>query len=216
MEKAEISGADICLKAENYLRAKNLYPEKIEHQYLGTVDAGIAPFDKESKFTIVSCANVIPLKRIDLIIDIIEALNFSVKWVHFGGGSEFEKIRAYAKKIGDKHEVVFTDIISNSEIFNYYTTNTVHLFISTSSTESLPVSIQEAISFGIPILATDVGGMSEVVCDKTGILTDVDIDIEDVASAILKFKSSEMNSLEFRKEIRQYWLEKFEAKKNLP
>lgn len=43
-------------------------------------------------------------------------------------------------------------------------------FILPSLTEQLPVSILEAMASGLPIIATDVGGVSEVIDNNTGIL----------------------------------------------
>ena len=43
----------------------------------------------------------------------------------------------------------------------------IDLFINTSSSEGVPVSIMEALSVGIPIIATDVGGTKEIVTKTT-------------------------------------------------
>jgi len=48
------------------------------------------------------------------------------------------------------------------------------LFINTSSSEGIPVSMMEAQSFGIPILAMDVGGVREIVGPQTGRLLQQD------------------------------------------
>jgi glycosyltransferase involved in cell wall biosynthesis len=198
-------------QAEIYLKEKKLFAEKVNHKYWGTVDHGMAPFEKEEVFTIVSCSNVIPLKRINLIIDVLESIKEPIKWIHFGDGAELENISNYAKKIMKHHDVKFTGLIHNSEIYDFYKNNTVHLFITTSETEGLPVSIQEVISFGIPVIATNVGGMAEVVTDETGILIPAEVDIEKTAKIILDFKTSQKNSLPFRNGVREYWSKKFEA-----
>ena len=62
----------------------------------------------------------------------------------------------------------------NEELLRYYGSNHVDLFINTSSTEGVPVSIMEAQSFGIPVIATDTGGVKEVVTEGTGSLLPVD------------------------------------------
>ena len=48
--------------------------------------------------------------------------------------------------------------------------NDFDLFVNMSLSEGIPVSIMEAISFGIPIIATNVGGNAEIVNDETGVL----------------------------------------------
>ena len=44
----------------------------------------------------------------------------------------------------------------------------VDLFLTVSANEGIPVSIMEAQSFGIPVIATDVGGISEIVNNVNG------------------------------------------------
>ena len=49
--------------------------------------------------------------------------------------------------------------------------NDVDIFALISEWEGLPISILEAMSHGIPVIASDVGGVSEAVLDnETGIL----------------------------------------------
>ncbi|MBE3138389.1 MAG: glycosyltransferase, partial [Actinobacteria bacterium] len=55
---------------------------------------------------------------------------------------------------------------------------------NTSSTEGVPVSIMEAQSFGIPVIATDVGGVKELIAEGTGSLLPVDFKPVDLAEMI--------------------------------
>ena len=60
----------------------------------------------------------------------------------------------------------------------------IDIFINVSSSEGLPVAIMEAISFDIPIIATNVGGTSEIVTPETGILIAPDSAPELIAARI--------------------------------
>ncbi len=199
---------------EVYIKNKKLYPHKVSHQYFGTKDFGLGKFNKNDAFTIISVSNVIPLKRVELIVDILKQVKTPVKWVHFGDGELLKEIKIKAKKDLKHHTVEFFGRLPKFEdVLKYYINNTVHLFISTSSTEGLPVTIQEAISFGVPIMATDVGGVSEIVNSTTGYLLDKNFDVNKAAELIDNFENSIYNTLKKRKEIRQFWKENFEAKK---
>lgn len=205
---------------------KNRYPEfgnKIECNYLGTQDHGIGKFDDADIVTIVTCARVRNIKRIFLVPEILAHLDIPVRWVHIGDENlnsttdlTMPRYKQAKASLEDMPHVqaVFTGALSNDEIFRYYKDNTVHLFLNLSSTEGLPFVLIEAISMGIPIMATDVGGCSEIVTEETGELLDPDPDPQDVAERINHFLKSGRNSAKYREGVRNFWLRNFTAEKN--
>lgn len=84
---------------------------------------------------------------------------------------------AYTEKIFD---IVSERGLQNNFALGFFDFNTMPFlynasdaFILPSMTEQLPVSILEAQSCQIPVIATDVGGVSEIVMsDKTGLIVD--------------------------------------------
>lgn len=200
--------------AEIYIKEKTVYSNKVEKKYFGTSDFGLGQFDLDAEFTILSISNVISLKRVELIVEILKNISFKVKWVHFGDGNKMDEIKKMANRDLSMHKVEFKGRVPNYvDVLNYYRNNTVNLFITTSESEGLPVTIQEALSFGVPIIGTNVGGVSEVVNLITGVLLEKDFNTNAVAKVINEWKSSEFNTVEKRREIRAFWLENFESKK---
>jgi len=195
----------------NYIKSKKCFPEKIKIQYWGTGDNGLNKFDENERFTIVSCSNVIPLKRVHLIIEMLKNIHFDLYWVHFGDGNCMEEIKEKALLLPTNITFAFKGRVPNKEVIEFYKSHSVNLFITTSETESLPVSVQEAISFGIPVIATNVGGMAEIVNEQTGYLIDKIVDIAKTAKLISDFKMSNKNTVEFRKGVRDFWQSHFEA-----
>ena len=61
------------------------------------------------------------------------------------------------------------------------------MFINVSSTEGIPVSIMEAMSFGIPVIATAVGGTPEIVNNENGYLLSKDPSAKELAEVIQNF-----------------------------
>jgi glycosyltransferase involved in cell wall biosynthesis len=141
------------------------------------------------EYLIVSCSNLIALKRIELIIYALESLKICkvVTWLHFGDGVLRNELEALAgRKLGSLSKIKFRFMghYPNNELLEYYRNNKVDLFINTSSTEGIPVSIMEAQSFGIPVVATDTGAVAEIVIDGTGSLVPVDFKTADLTNLI--------------------------------
>ena len=105
---------------------------------------------------IISCSNMIPLKRIDLIIEGLSQLpnTLQVQWHHFGTGVSQEELENLAKeKLQKNVQWVFHGFVPNGQLAEEYRKIRPNLFITTSSTEGgAPVSIQEAFSMGIPAI----------------------------------------------------------------
>ena len=193
-----------------YLK-KSLYGvfrKKVFPCYLGTKDYGLGPEPKEN--VIVSCSRAVPLKRLDRIAEIMKLLP-NVKWIHFGDGPELEKVKAYCKENLPEGSYEFKGFVPNEEVLKFYTESPVSLFVNVSTTEGLPISIMEALSFGIPVVATDVGGVSEVVSDETGRLIDKDFDNQELAGTIRELLKSDS---QLRKNCRKVWEDKFRFKTN--
>ncbi|MCQ2485714.1 MAG: glycosyltransferase [Clostridia bacterium] len=208
------------IDGENHI--KKMYPvfeNKIHHSYLGTVECGLNKGSKEG-FRIVSCSRAVPLKRLERIVSSLAELESeeikNLEWVHIGGGPELEKIKALAKEKLGFMSVKFTDDVTNAEVLDFYRKNGVDLFINVSNTEGLPVSIMEVLSFGIPVLATDVGGVSEIVkTNFNGKTVDVDFNDKDLAFEIKKFALADSQERKRVKDnARLYWEQNFNAEKN--
>ena len=175
---------------------------------------------KAPEFLLLSCSHAVGIKRIKLIIDGLSTVkNRNVKWVHIGGGECLKRLQEAAKqKLESKKNIQyrFTGALSNSEVLEFYRQNYVGCFITTTQTEGgSPVAVQEALSFGIPVIATAVGELSQMVNDN-GILLPINPDKEEVGRAIEKmitlfgtdaYFSMCQHSLEI-------FEEKFDAEKN--
>ena len=209
----------VCSKAgAKFIADKySMYSKKIKHGYLGTIDYGYKVImEKNPRFKVVSCSRMVPIKRIDLLVDALLLLKkYSIEWIHFGDGPEFEKIKSKCNQFDSNISVNLMGNVSHNTVMEYYKNNHVDLFVNTSSTEGVPVSIMEAISFGIPIIATDVGGTNEIVCSQTGVLVEKDISANLLAQEIEKVITMDLRKYSiWRNSAREYWCNNFSAKTN--
>ncbi|MDD2972731.1 MAG: glycosyltransferase [Lachnospiraceae bacterium] len=167
---------------------------------------------------IVSCSNVIPVKRIDKIVEALSQIkDIEIKWTHFGGGVMLPQIKKMCKeKLKSNIAFDFKGHIKNENVLEYYKNNECHVFINVSESEGIPVSFMEAMSYGIPIIATRVGGVPEIVYDgMTGFLLDKDFGVNDLVNAIFTIKDmKEKDYIILRKNTFDLWNEKFNANKN--
>lgn len=178
---------------------------------------------KSKELHLVSCSKIIPLKRIELIIDalVLMADNTSISWIHFGDGPLYEDLKDYAKlKLGDKKNIQFKmpGYIPNTDIFNHYKKGATNVLINVSSTEGLPLTMIEAMSFGIPVIGTDVGGVSEIIQHKAnGLLLQENSTSFDIANAIEYFYLMEESEYyRYYENAYKTWHDKFNAEKNYP
>lgn len=174
---------------------------------------------KDSIFHIVTCSSIISLKRLDLLVEAIRITKgIKIKWTHFGDGYLREAIlhQIEEKLDKDKAEIKFVGQVKNEQIHEFYKKNHVDIFVNMSDYEGIPVSIMEAISYGIPIIARDIGGNSEIVFNKlNGILLPALITPMELANAIEHFYNLSLEEIfEYRDSAYRIWQELYNASKN--
>lgn len=132
---------------------------------------------------------IVPIKNLPFLIEgFIKALkqnkNIELNIVGDGLSKELELI----KKIANQNKnIYFLGKKNRAEIIKQYQNNDV--FILTSNYDNYPNVIFEAMSSGLPVIATNVGGIAlQVVDQETGILVDLN-DTEQLSNAILELAS---------------------------
>lgn len=180
-----------CDYAKKYYENKmhSLNTERYYVSKIGTKAANVnIGARKKTGKMIVSCSRVVELKRVHLIIDALSGWSLEqIEWHHFGDGEEFEKIKRYADERLSENSLIhyyFHGSTHNEDILQFYANHEIICFVTTSSTEGgAPVSIQEAMAYGIPIIGTDVGGITEMI-KGNGILLSADPESNEIKNAI--------------------------------
>lgn len=169
---------------------------------------------------IASCSAVIPLKRVYRIVQVLGRISdIPIEWTHFGGGAQLGQLQKMSKmKLTGAITYDIRGNVPNSEVRKAYGKNHYHIFLHASETEGIPVAIMEAMSFGIPAIATDVGGVSELVRhERNGFLLNKDFKDEEMIALIRRiWAMRDEEYLRLRRNARAFWEKYYNAKTNYP
>ncbi|MFY9115151.1 MAG: glycosyltransferase [Dethiobacteria bacterium] len=174
---------------------------------------------RDNILQLASCSFVIKLKRINLIIEALSEINdIEIKWTHIGDGELRPEVERLAReRLAGKSNIAyeFKGYMPNEKVFEYYDHNKIDVFINVSQSEGLPVSMMEAFSFAIPIIATDVGGVSEIVNENNGMLLSADPSVDEIRAAITRFKLiSAEERQSYRANAYKTWEKSYHAERN--
>jgi len=197
------------------------YKSKSKHIFtsrLGTLAIPLPEYKENPKLRILSIGALYSVKRIDLLIKALNSINeFGIIWEHFGTGPDETAIQKLASDLLSKKNVAFFfhGFVNNKDLREHLTENIYDLLINSSSSEGIPVSIMEAMSVGVPCLATDVGGTHEIVDQNNGLLLPADLSPDFLAEKISWFHNlPQGEKIKMRESAYKTWKEKFDAETN--
>ena len=192
-------------KNELSLKYKICKPEKIKVIPLGF---DLRPFNENlqekrehtrncyalegSDIAVAIIGRLVAIKNHQMFLDIIDKVNqkTSKKVVYFivGDGEDSLTIQESIKPLKEKGmDIRMTSWIKDIATFNAG----MDIICLTSKNEGTPVSLIEAQAAGIPIIATNVGGIKDVILeDKTGYIVDKD-DIDGFAEKLRELIENE-------------------------
>ncbi|MGH2703115.1 MAG: glycosyltransferase family 4 protein, partial [Actinomycetota bacterium] len=119
-------------------------------------------------FSIVTSSRLVAHKRVDGILRAVAQIP-QATLVVIGDGPEFLRLRTMARELKIESRVRFVGKLSADEAMA--TVEQSDVFVLNSTYEGMPHVVIEAMALGVPVVATSVGGTSEVVTDgEDGIL----------------------------------------------
>lgn len=180
---------------------------------------------EDMPLTIMSCSRPVGLKRVECVARLVSFLAAEcaprrVRWIHVGGDADGLRDRCAAIASGETIEFRWAGQLSNDAVHRLYASETVHWHVLLSSAEGgVPVSVGEAMSYGIPVAATSVGGVGELVTDGvSGLLIPPDITgaasdrlLSGAASRIAAVTADRSHYMMMRGAARQAWAERYDA-----
>ncbi|HEU0294635.1 MAG TPA: glycosyltransferase [Anaerolineales bacterium] len=197
------------------------YASRYETSLLGVTEPGFVNSPSTDRvFRIVSCSMLEPVKRVDRILEGIKMAACQrpgqrFEWHHIGNGAR----RAELQKMTDEQfppnaKGYLPGYASKEALMSFYRDQPADVFINASETEGTPVAVMEAVSCGIPVIATSVGGNQEIVGPQNGILLGEKPSAQQIADAIFQFLDHPQEAQLKRNASRRVWMERYNADAN--
>jgi len=139
------------------------------------------------------------------------------KWFFFGSGPLLNKLDNKVKELNLINHCYFLGNLDHHKLLNKYKNNRVDIVVLSSITtdihEGIPVSLMEAMSYEIPVIATDCGATKELVDGESGILVNQN-DYEALANAIFELIKKPELRRKISKNGRNKIIQDFDTMKN--
>ena len=196
--------------------------EKISVRTLGSVAPSAPAAGHHSAadrvITFLSVARVVEGKRVDLCLDMMRALAVArpqtrIEWIHVGDGPLLADLSSRTTHdIPSNLRIELLGELSNADVHRLYQTRKIDWVMLLSVSEGgLPISLVEALSYGKPIVASDYGGLEEVISDDCGLIMPLDLTREEFVRSLLPYIESDFRYQSMAEAASLRWEEKFNA-----
>lgn len=179
----------ICDATVNNLRSLHIIaPGKIARVYNGVLPLTRVPLEQrppKDGFTLLFVGRLEAVKNHSLLLRAFSAAysqNPGLRLWLVGDGSERNRLEALAASLGISAAVTFWGQQINVAPFF----SASDLFIMSSISEGLPMSLLQAFSIGLPAIVTNVGGMAEAVRLANAGITIPSMQADEMAAVILR------------------------------
>lgn len=136
---------------------------------------------------------------ISMVADLVRQCTLTISAVMLGDGPLRPAMERMAKELGVDERIHFTGRVSDPERFY----KEADILVLTSAYEGTPNVIMEAMASGLPVVATRVGGVEDLVSDRTGCLCDT---YEELVAGVRELAQNPVKRAGLGKEARG-WIE---------
>jgi glycosyltransferase involved in cell wall biosynthesis len=153
------------------------------------VETAHPPFIVGGIVNMVTASRLVHKNALDEVIRALVLLPKNIQFIVYGSGPDEAELRKLSEELGVSERVLFKGYISHAELARAF--STAHIFIRPSRSEGMGNSFIEAMAAGIPVIATQEGGIADFLFDEkrnpekpsTGWAVDVDSS-EQIAVAV--------------------------------
>ena len=156
----------------------NMFGKEFEDDYI------IPQYDNSHPIRFISVGSLIKRKGFDSLIEAFSKSNLpSSLWSLgiIGGGEEEANLHNLIKRKGLDNNIKLLGEMDKVSIVEELKKS--NIFVLPSRNENFSVAILEGLALGLPVLATDCGGIRECLTEENGIIVPVD-DIKSISNGI--------------------------------
>jgi glycosyltransferase involved in cell wall biosynthesis len=127
------------------------------------------PLHLERKRVVIGVARLVPIKNVRLLIEAVAKVRLCLPDAHLllvGDGPERSAVRARAAELDLTDAVTFVGSVPQADLPALY--RAADVFALSSDFDNSPNAVLEAMASGLPVVATDVGGVREFVAEGVG------------------------------------------------
>ena len=210
----------------NYVLSLGADPRKIEVLYNGVDldrfktakmpkgDARKSLRIPEDHFVILTVRRLVYKNGIDSLLEsakIAVEKNPRLLFLVIGNGPDFEKVNAKIREFRLEKNFRLLGFVPDSYLLRYYNASDVFVLPSKSG-EGMPLVLLEAMACGLPTVATNVGGVPEIINEKCGKIVPPN-DAQSLAEALVDL--SHKNLSHHRERIRKIAEERHDWNRNV-
>ena len=117
-------------------------------------------------------SRLVPIKGLEYFVKAAKRLtqrSYELRYVIGGDGPEHDRLQELCAQLGLHDKFVFTGFVD--DIYGHI--SSFDIFVVSSLHEGFPTAALEAMALGVPVVATSVGGIPEIITHRqTGILVE--------------------------------------------
>ncbi|HUD02691.1 MAG TPA: glycosyltransferase family 4 protein [Candidatus Paceibacterota bacterium] len=141
----------------------SLPPQKeYSYQELDVLRAQVGK--KEGDVLLISVSRLVHQKAIDVVIQALALLPQNIKLLVVGDGEERPMLEQLVKKLQLSERVVFVGKVERDMTAKYRAI--ADIFVTPSRTEGLGIAFLSAMAAGLPVVATQEGGLADFIFDS--------------------------------------------------
>lgn len=189
-----------------YNRKTNFIPNGVNKPQILKPDIIKKKYKLKKEDYILFLGRIVPEKGIHYLIEAFNKIDTNKKLVIAGGASDTDSYYSELKeKAKANKNIIFTGFVQGQELEELY--SNAYIYCLPSDLEGMPLSLLEAMSYGLCCLTSDIKECSDVIADKGK--TFLKSNVDDLTAKIQQLLEDENLVKKYKKESQNYILEKY-------